>query len=88
MRVIHPPSNIDAAIPDIIVAMAINLSYCILVRNASESSSERSVYNPFYVFRKKCYIERKKALWKSKMPLKIMIFLWSLFKGVVLIKII
>lgn len=50
MRVVHPPGNIDAAIPDITVAMAINLSYCTLVRNASESSSERSVYNPFYVF--------------------------------------
>lgn len=50
MCVVHPPGNIDATIPDITVAMAINLSYCTLSRNASESSSEKLVYDPFYVF--------------------------------------
>lgn len=62
MRVVHPPGNIDAAIPDITVAMAINLSYCTLVRNASESSSERSVYNPFYVFS----LDKKKMLYREE----------------------
>ncbi len=32
------------------------------------------------------YIERNKIIWKSKMPLKIKIFVWYLLKGVVLTK--
>ncbi len=32
------------------------------------------------------YIERNKIIWKLKMPLKIKIFMWYLFKGIVLNK--